>query len=158
MTERRGSILDLFLTFLLLLCIVGGFLRMRELRVQAAPVKTAPHTLTLTVEKLSPQTAGCIAVGETVYTESGAVLGRVTAKETRPARVTLVQNGDAVSGEWDPALFVELRLEVEVDATVGERGLLLHATTPLSVGETLTLCTERTALRVILYEITSNSP
>ncbi len=158
MTKKRGSILDLFLIFLFLLCIVGGLLRLRELHVQNAPVATAPHTLTVVAPRIDPQTADCIAVGELVYTESGMPFGRVTAMEMLPAKVTLADGGAYVEGEWDAELFVELTLEIEVEALQNGRGILHHATTPLSVGESLTLCTERTALRVSLYKISPNTP
>ena len=158
MTKKKGSILDLFLVFLFLLCIVGGLLRLRELRVQNAPIATAPHTLTAVVPRLDPRAADCIDVGELIYTEAGVPFGRVTAKETLPAKVALLHEGTYVQGAWDVEQFVELRLSVEVDAVQSGRGLLHHATTPLSVGETMAFYTERTALRVILYEISPNSP
>ena len=156
--KKRGSILDLFLVFLFLLCIVGGLLRLRDLRVQSVPVSTEPYTLMVVVSKLDPSSADCIAEGDMVYTESGAPFGRVTAKETLPAKVMLLHNGTYVQGTWDEDLFVELRLLIEVDAVSGSRGLFHHATTPLSVGEVFTLCTERTALSVTLYKTTANSP
>lgn len=158
MRKKKGSILDLFLIFLLLLCIVGGLLRLRELRVQNAPVTTAPHTLTVAVARIDPRATDCIAVGELVYSESGELFGRVTAKETLPAKVTLLHEDAYVQGSWDAEIFVELRLSVEVDAVQSGRMLLHHATTPLSVGESFTICTERTELWVTLYKITANSP
>ena len=158
MRKKRGSILDLFLIFLFLLCIVGGLLRLRELRVQNAPVATQPYTLTVVVSRIDPQTVDCIAVGELVYTELGMPFGRVTAKETFPARVTLADGEAYVQGVWDAEIFVELRLGIEVEATQNGHAILHQATTPMSVGESLTLCTERTALRVGLYKISPNTP
>ena len=158
MRKKRGSILDLFLIFLFLLCIVGGLLRLRELRVQNTPVATQPYTLTVVVSRIDPQTADCVEVGEQVYTESGTLFGSVSAKEILPARVTLTDGGAYVVGQWDAEIFVELTLEIEVEAMQNGHAILHQATTPLSVGESLTLCGERTALRVSLYKISPNTP
>lgn len=153
MKEKRGSILDLFLIFLFLLCIVGGLLRRQELRTRDVLVATAPYTLTVVTAEIDPRVAECIAVGEAVYTESGELFGRVTAKTLLDAEVSLLSDGEYLRGAWDASLFVDLSLEIEIEAAQNDRGLLWNATTPLSLGETLTLYSERTALRVKLYKM-----
>lgn len=153
MKEKRGSILDLFLIFLLLLCLVGGLLRWRDLRTRGDSVATSPYLVTAVAHQVDPQVADCISVGELLYTESGMYFGRVTAMESSPTRVSLLSDGAYTEGSWDADWFVDLWLEVEIEATDGKQGILHNGRTPYALSERITLYSERTALSVKLYQI-----
>ena len=91
--EKRGSILDLFLIFLVLLCAVGGLLRWRQLRVGEGMTVTSAYTVTAVAQQVDPRVAECVSVGEPVYLENGTFFGKVTAKSNQPSRVSLLSDG-----------------------------------------------------------------
>ncbi len=151
--EKRGSILDLFLIFLVLLCAVGGLLRWRQMRMGKGLVVTSSYTVTAVAQQVDPRVTECVSVGDLVYLENGTVFGRVTAKSNQPSRVTLLSDGEYKEGFWDTELYVDLWMEIEIEATQSGQGILLGATTPLSIGTPVSIRSERTALLVKLYKL-----
>ena len=155
--EKRGSILDLFLIFLILLCAVGGILRWRQLRMGQGLVVTSSYTVTAVAEQVDPRVTECVSVGELVYLENGTLLGRVRAKSNRQSRTMLLSNGQYTEGFWDADVYVDLWLEIDIEATQRGQTVLLGATTPLSVGTSISVRSERTDLLVKLYKFSQSN-
>jgi len=151
--EKRGSILDLFLIFLVLLCAVGGLLRWRQLRAGEGMTVTSAYTVTAVAQQVDPRVTECVSVGEPVYLENGTFFGKVTAKSNQPSRVSLLSDGAYTEGFWDTEMYVDLWLEIEIEATPKEQGILLGATLPLSLGTPVSIRSEKTALLVKLYKL-----
>ena len=143
--EKRGSILDLFLIFLLLLCILGALLRWDSLRKDAR-LPLTQYTLTIDTETLARESAECLTVGEQLYTASGEAFGEVTALEYLPAEVTLSSLGHYYRGAWDRTERCVLRVRVTIEANLRDGVLLYRGKTPLAVGAPLELYSERMRL------------
>ena len=151
---RRGSILDLFLVFLLLLAILSAVLRWeRQSRESDMPLEK--YLLTLETAELARESADCISVGERVYTPSGELLGEVTALEYLPVQITLASVGRYYRGEWPISERCVLRVEVTVLGRMRD-GVLLHGgRVPLAVGTPQQLFSERAQLHTRVWSVSA---
>lgn len=150
---RRGSILDLFLVFLLLLCILGAVLRWeRQSRDRDLPLEQ--YRLTLQTVELARESADCLAVGDTLYAESGEPIGEVISLELMPARVTVPSLGAYYQGEWPLSERCVLRFDVAVSGRMRDGVLLYLGRTPMAVGTPQQLFSERVRLQTRVVDVT----
>lgn len=155
--EMRGSVVDLFLLFLLLLSLVSGLIRWQESRARSEEgLKT--YRAVLLSETMVTESADCLEVGEWLFDPSGERVGRVTGISRVSAPLTLETDGGILRGEWEASK--RCRLRVELEATGGERGgvLLLGGTSPLAVGGERVLFSERMRLQARLLAYSEQTP
>ena len=156
--RRNGSILDLFLIFLFLLCILGLLLRWHETQGEESNLSLSPYTLSVQMSGVSPGTVDCVEEGDALYTASGELFGYVREVLAEPAAVTLIADGEAWSGAWDPSILNDLTMEIEVMGVWREDVLLHGGRMPIAVGQTLSLRSEAVAFSLKLYKMTSKQP
>lgn len=152
--RRNGSILDLFLIFLFLLCILGLLLRWHELKGEESNLSLSAYTLTARMSGVSPQTVDCVEEGDALYTATGELFGYVSRVIADPAEVTLIADGEAWSGAWDSSILNDLTVEIEVMGVWREEILLHDGRKPLAVGQSLSLRSETVAFLLKLYKMT----
>lgn len=156
--KRNGSILDLFLIFLFLLCILGLLLRWHETQGEESNLSLSPYTLSARMSGVAPQTVDCVKEGGALYTASGELFGYVRGVLAEPAAVTLIADGEAWSGTWDPSVLNDLTLEIEVMGVWREEILLHGGRVPIAVGQMLSLRSETVAFSLKLYKMTPKEP
>ena len=156
--KQNGSILDLFLIFLFLLCILGLLLRWHELKSEESKLSLSPYTLSAHMSGVAPGTVDCVKEGDALYTASGELFGYVRGVLAEPAAVTLIADGEALSGAWDPSILNDLTLEIEVMGVWREAILLHGGRAPIAVGQTLFLRSETVAFALKLYKMTPKKP
>ena len=144
--------------FLFLLCILGLLLRWQELHQNETGVSPSSYTLSVRANAVDPQTVNCLKVGDALYTSAGEPFGYVRGISAQPAAVTLVSDGVAYSGTWDPLFLNDLTLEIEIPGVWKDRVLLHGGRTPLAVGQTLALRSESVSLSLKLYKMTPTEP
>ena len=156
--ERRGSILDLFFIFLFLLCIVGALLRWQELHRENTDIVLERFLLTAESEAVDARISECLTEGEILYTASGELFGKVRAVEAKPVQVTLLADGTYYSGSWDAEKRCRIEVEIEVEGVKNGEVLLRNGRIPLTVGQSVSLYSERTALTLKLFKLTPIEP
>ncbi len=144
--KRNGSILDLFLIFLFLLCLLGTILRQQELAQGNQDTQLRPYTLLMRTDPLDARIGECMGVGERLYTDAGEYVGTVRSITVVPAQEIVLKDGTAYRGEWDTALRCVLSLELAVEGSVSDGSFLLGGTKLLSIGSTHNLCGTYTRL------------
>jgi len=151
--SRRGNPLDLFLVFLILFSVLGAFFRWYSLRQIQAEETDDVLVAEIVLRDADPHVAECLTVGERVWRASGEYFGELIEVAIRPSRITRVEGGVSVEGEWDPRLRCDLYLSVRFSGRAA-RGRILHGgTQPLSVGQNMTLYTERAELRSLIVKL-----
>ena len=152
----RGNLLDLFLIFLLLFSLLGALFRWDSLR-QSNGGESERLLAVLVLRAVDPCIAECLREGEGGYRVSGEYFGELVAKAIRPSGVTCIEDGVWVEGEWDSSLFCDLYLTFSfLGRRVGSR--VLHSgTQPLSVGQSITLYTERAELHATVVSLAAES-
>ncbi len=149
--QIRLSALDVLLLSLLLICLIGGLRRVYT-RENAPDIEETVY-LHVLLSAAPAQLKECLSSGDTVYTASGELLGKLLSVEKQPARVTILSDGQYHIGEWDPDLRVDLHLKIAVKGQRTEHGVLC-AGTRVAIGTTLPqLYTRRSAFCGILYKI-----
>ena len=152
---RRGSILDLFLIVLLLVAVLGSVLRWeRQNREIHQPLEQ--YRLILESVEMARESADCLAVGDILYTASGEAFGEVRVLEYLPARVTLISLGRYYRGEWPMSERCVLHVEVAVSGRMRDGVFLLGGRTPLAVGASQTLFSDRMQLKARVFDVTSD--
>ncbi len=143
--KRRLNGTDYFLILLLLCCAVGSVWRVWDLR-SGERATDGEYELLAEWKNVDKRTADCLSVGETLYTASGERFGRVSAVTASPAVLTVLVGGEIYQAQ--PVESGRLDLFVTVQFEGGKRGgVILHAgSTPLAVGESLRLYSERCEL------------
>ena len=156
--QRRGSVIDLLVIFLIVLSIVG-FL-WRQHRIERAKEQEGSKLYTFYAQSVAmdAMTLDCIGIGDLLYTSSGDLFGEITALERIPSEVRLLSDGAYYVGEWDEAFRGCVRVEISVRGTPTDRGVLVagHRNT---VGGTLPrLYSERASLGLTLYRMNAANP
>lgn len=153
---RRGNLLDLFFVFLLLFCLLGAFFRRQSLQSLTPNDAREPLVAVLLLKASDPRMAESLTEGEAVYRASGEHFGTLIAVAVRPCRLSMIEDGAAVEGTWDPSLFCDLYLTVRFLGTKTGDRVLHGGSQPLSVGERITLYTERAELSGLIARIGSD--
>ena len=147
---RRGSILDLFLIFLFVLCLLGVFFRWYELHGQQSSVELQELSVYAVLPDIDPRVAGSLEVGEALYNASGEYFGRVLEVKLLPARVTMLHEGKHYSGTWDEGVRGTLELRIGFSGSKTQGRVLWHGTRELLVGERIELFGARTGFCLTL--------
>lgn len=144
--RQKGSVFDLFLAFLLLFSILGGYLRNRELRALSEKESLREYRLVAVVEGIDPRVADCLAEGEVVFNGAGEEWGRVLAGTRHPTKVSFLSGGQTMRGEWDVTRKCDLYVELAFQGSeVGGR-ILQNGRSALLAEQRLTLYSARTVL------------
>ena len=151
--RRHGSILDLFLIFLFLLCIVGTILRWQALRRDTGSADSMRLLIVARSEAVDTRIADCLSAGEMLYTASGEAFGRVVTVTYRSAEVSLLSGGVYHIGAWP--MEARCRVEAVIETVgVGQNGTWLReGKYPLSVGESMLLYGERSTWRFSVAQL-----
>ena len=148
--ERRGSIIDLFLFFLILLSVIGFFLRMYELKRTKEQIDEKSFLISVSVEKLETPIASCLQPGDIFYGESGELIGELDSMEFFSSEVEMIYGGVHYSGTWDRDLYCDVKLVFSVRGYESDGHMFANAIGALLVGKTVTVCSNRVILTVTL--------
>ena len=150
--------LDVFLTVLLLLCIVGVILRDEALNKISKDVSYRDCVITVRSSSVDAAVFSCVEEGETLYDRDGALIGTVQSTEKLPYSVTLTEDGTVYEGAWDSERICRIQLRVLCKGTVRDGILLLGGRIPLAVGSTVSFRGSRTELEYQLLKIEAEMP
>ena len=151
--RRRGSILDLFLIFLLLLSLLGAAMRYRELHRGDFGAPLAEYKLTVRLQSVDPHLSDCIAVDDAVYTAAGELYGRVSDIRVLPAQVGLFSEGDFVLGEWDMKVRCDLEVDIVFEGAESAGRVLWKGTGACFAGQSTALYTRRALLKGRILQV-----
>lgn len=154
----RGSLLDLFLIFLLLFCIFGTFLRHQSLHRDEEVNAITELRVEMLLQAVDPRMVGALSPGETLYRDSGEAFGVLVSIEQSATPITLIENGASVTGEWDERICCDLRLTVAFSGVEIDGRVLHSGTRPLSVGQSVICYSERAALQLKILRFLPVSP
>ncbi len=151
--HRSGSVLDLCLILLALLCVTGAILRTHTIKQSQSNATLVPMILTCVMTAQDPLVADTLREGDALYTEAGEYYGSIRSVSRLPSRVLLLSGGEYRVVEWDGNLKCDLTLEISVEAIRTEHGYLLGGARS-AVGSALpVLCTQKSVLRLVLYKM-----
>ncbi|MBE6552862.1 MAG: DUF4330 family protein [Ruminococcaceae bacterium] len=155
--KRKAGFLDLLLLLLILFAALGIFLRWNSIRSASEGEGTEEYHVSAVVVGVDPRVFATIGAGETLYTVSGDAFGKIIFLEKRPSEMVLVQNGVCYRGEGDPALRCDILIELSIFGNEREGRLLRDGRTVLSIGQNLTLYTERAELHLCILNYLKKS-
>ena len=155
---RQGSILDLFLFFLILFLILGIVFRWKTLRDMQQNSELVSCYAIATMEGVDPHVGTCMKEGERIYTASGEPWGWIRTIETRPSPISLIANGQQINGIWDETVKCDLFLQLEFLGSEDDETVLWNATHTISVGQVMNLYSERCALHLTIISFESAFP
>lgn len=142
--RRRIGVLDVFMGMLLLLGAIGLILRARILQSEVEVNETC--AVICLARGVPADMAECLHVGEILYTADGSVWGVLREVEARPAEISVLQNGEHVSGVDPTGERLDLTLTVAVSGATSESGFLRDGKYVVLRGEGVLLYSERCAL------------
>ena len=151
---KRGSVVDLILILLFLLCAAALLLRGRELNTTSGE-SLSTYTVTARIPSLDARTAECISEGAHIYDASGTLIGTIRGIEKKPASFLILSNGEYHSAFWDAEVRCDVVLTFSVQGTGRNGELLLAGRIPWIRGQQLTFYTDLCTLNVKLYNFTS---
>ena len=155
MERREGSVLDLFLILLLVLCAAGLLFRWQFIREKADDSSTEEIELVLESEAIDRQAAGCLSVGEVLYDASGEPIGRVISVLVETVDAEVLSEGSYYVGTWDRERLCKILVTVRCERHASSGGQTRVRGTLLSVGESVQLFSVRSALRYRILKITN---
>ena len=154
MEYRKGSVLDLCVVLLLLLCVAGLLFRWQYLRSREGDDGTESIILTLESETIDPLAIESLSVGELMYQGSGEPLGQILSLSVNEVEAEVLSNGVYYVGVWDRERLCRLRVTVLCEGSILDHGGIRVAGILLSTGESVQLFTSRAALCYRVQEIT----
>ncbi len=157
MEHRKGSVLDLFLILLLLLCAAGLLFRWHLLRESETDRGTEQIELVLESEAIDPLAIGCLSVGDWLYQASGEPIGRVLTLSYGEVETEVLANGVYYVGAWDREHLCSIQVTVLCEGRVSEDGVMRAEGALLSVGESVQLFSARSALRYRIWGMTQKT-
>lgn len=157
-TKRRGSILDLFLILLFLLCIVGAWIRWQELVWHGVGKSETTVEMIAQSDGVDTRILSCLSAGERLYTASGELFGTVRLVEGKPHSVILLEDGAFVQGEWDISRQCRLEIHAMLTGAWRDSVFLREGRYPIAVGQSVVLYTECAELHLKIVKIMSVSP
>ena len=148
--KMRLGVGDWLLIFVLLISLLSGFLRFREMRDQSVESDLSEHRVLLLTDAVHTSTADCLNVGELLYNAAGDAIGRVIQVERQALEVSVKTERGSVRGAWPIEEKCRLRVEITVLGTMRDGVLLLDGKTPLPVGAGQTLFSGRLMLSGVI--------
>ncbi|MBQ2734825.1 MAG: DUF4330 family protein [Clostridia bacterium] len=145
-STRKGSILDLFLIFLLIFSILGIVLRYREMKQLSAKNEMREYVVLAVMEAIDPHVVECLQIGEELFTAAGEKWGRVASISRSPAKASLISDGKIVPGVWDGDRKCDLLVEIVFEGSENGGVVLQNGKAAILVGQNWTLYSERTVL------------
>lgn len=139
----KGSILDLFLIFLFVLCIVGTLLRYQELRRRDRTGQFEGLYVIALTDALDARTAACISEGEMLYLASGEVFGKVASVSLRAFEEVFFSDGKYHRFSWESDRRCRLEMEIALEGVERDGVWQREGKYPMAVGERVTLYSER---------------
>lgn len=143
-SSERWSVLDVLLVLLLLCSLATVGLRAQRLRI-AQDIPQRAEVL-LMAEGVRGEIAQGILVGERLYTVDGTFYGTVTQARTKGSAVEIREGGRLYLGEWDPDVWCDLFLTVEVQGRERDGIFYQNGSHAVLSGQRTALYTQRTAL------------
>lgn len=151
--ERRGSILDLVLVFLLILSVLGIAFRLQQIKGPSTEQSYKEYHLVGHTGTVHPDILRCIEGGDALYTAAGEYFGYLRAVRATPTRVTLFSEGKYTSAEWDLWKKTDLYVEVIFDGSEREGRILWNGRSDVMIGQTITLYSEYAVLHVMIESV-----
>ncbi len=140
--KKLGSILDAFLTLLILLSVLGIVFRSCTAR-GINQSDFVPREVVLQMREVLPTTIACITVGENLYDVSGKLFGVVRAVERSKTKFQIQQNGVWLEGEWNIDERCDVIVRIEVMGTEKEGRFFLAGTDAVLFGKEMELYGEK---------------
>lgn len=157
-SARKGSVLDLFLAFLLFFSAFGIVLRYRDLKQHAVREGLREYAILAVMEAVDPRVAECLQEGEELFTAAGEVWGQVAEVSTQPFRVSLISGGKVVQGTWDEAEKCDLLVEIVFEGNETGGTVLHNGTAAILAEQSLTLYSRRAMLSLRVLKIVPVEP
>ena len=151
--ERRGSILDLVLVFLLILSVLGIAFRLQQIKGLSTEQSYKEYQLVGHTGTVHPDFLRCIEGGDALYTAAGEYFGYLRAVRATPTRVTLFSEGKYTSAEWDLWKKNDLYVEVIFEGLEREGRILWNGRSDVMIGQTITLYSEYAVLHVMIESV-----
>lgn len=139
-----GSVLDVFLILLLLFSLLT--VALRAYRLRTAEDITERASVVLLAENVRGEIAQGIHVGERLYTVDGTFYGTVTQVRKTGSAVEIREGGRLYLGEWDPDIWCDLFLTVEVQGRERDGIFYQNGSHAVLTGQRAALYTRRTGL------------
>ena len=151
--HRQGSVLDILLILLIVLSILGILWRRQRLESTNGQRESVLYTFYAQTPSMDAMTFDCIRVGDRLYTASGALFGEITVLERVPSDISLLSGGVYYEGRWDETVVCAARVEIAVQGTPTERGVLVAGHRSAVGGSLPVLYSDRVAFRFTLYKM-----
>ena len=142
----RLGVGDLLLIFVLVISLLSGFLRFREVKNQLTLPDISEHRVLLLTDAIDASAADCLELGELLYNAAGEEIGRVVQVERQLLEVSVKTERGTVTGAWPIEQKCRLQVEIAILGTMRDGVLLLDGKTPLPVGNRQTLFAARLML------------
>ena len=152
--KRHGSVLDIFLVFLLLFSVLGIFLRSHSLKSLSASEEMRKYVAFAVMESVDPRLFDCLEVGEPVFTAAGETWGRVSGVSRTPAKTSVQGNdGAIVQGVWEETRRCDLLVEILFEGNDSAGRVLQNGKTAVLAGQRVTLYSHRVMLSLRILKI-----
>ena len=153
MKERRGNALDLFLVLLLVFSLLGVIGRLGD--TDSAAYEESEAIMLVRVEASDAALLDCLFVGEPLYLASGEYYGELAAIDSSPAKITLLEDGAFLSGEWDADGPRDYLVSVKTKGAWKGSSFFRSERDILLVGADVTLYGERAVIRGRTVEVSA---
>ena len=157
-STRYGNLLDLFLIFLAILCVLGAAFRIRSLRQTQDLEAMQAHFLRIECRGCDPRIAECLQSGDRLYDLSGEYFGEVFRTEIAPAVVTREHEGQMIQGEWEITHLCDMAVEVRVLGRIDNGIFLQGGRRSMVIGTDLRLYSELVEIHGVLHKMFRNEP
>ncbi|MBR2721947.1 MAG: DUF4330 family protein [Clostridia bacterium] len=142
--KKRIHPLDLCVILLIILCLLGLFLRWKDLSARDTD-GAVRYEIVMEMPGVRWETAACYDPGETLYTEVGEVFGSIRRIERQPHKIRVPSEHGTLFGDWGEEK-VDLRFYVEAEGAESNGRFLWDGRHALLCGERYTLYTKRARL------------
>lgn len=153
MKERRGNALDLFFILLLVFSLLGVIGRLGE--TGSAVYEESEAIMLVRVEASDAALFECLSLGEPLYLASGEYYGEVAAIDSAPAKITLLEDGVFLLGEWDEDGPRDYLISVKTKGAWKGSSFFRSERDILLVGAQVTLYGERAVIKGRTVEVSA---
>ena len=143
--SRRTRFFDFFLLLLAFFSIVGLAQRFGAFQA-GAKEEPVDFSVELLLENVDFQTADCIAEGEELRAENGAIFGTIQKIDRAPHEFVFYHEGHELRASFPTESVQDVRLTVVVSGRKSDRILLRSDGKAVLTGQTLRLYSLRAAL------------
>ncbi len=155
--DRKGNLFDVFLVLLLILGIVGLILRGYRSNRSVPNEELEIYTVIMQMTCVPYPVTDSLSDGALIYTAEGEVFGILESHSVTPAKIEILQNGEVYRGIWEGESMCDVRLEIEIEGTRGERGLLRRGRYAVLCGQELILYSDTVRIQATVFDFHSET-